>query len=55
MADSLEVDMRRYRVEIHPKTGEHAVKDTVTGELLDISDCCKLLNLSVISRLVVDG
>jgi hypothetical protein len=35
---------RRYLIEIHPKTGEHAARDTQTGELLDISDCVRLLN-----------
>jgi hypothetical protein len=42
MADG--IDTRRFRVEVHPKTGEHAVKDTTTGELLDIRDCASLLN-----------
>jgi len=39
-----EVETRRYLIEIHPKTGEHAVLDTKTGELLDIRDCARLLN-----------
>ena len=34
----------RYRVEIDPKTGDHKVLDTKTGELLDVHDCVALLN-----------
>jgi hypothetical protein len=37
-------DNRRYRIEVHPKTGDLAVLDTKTGKLLDIADCAKLLN-----------
>ena len=34
----------RYRVEVDPKSGDHAIRDTKTGELLDVHDCATLLN-----------
>lgn len=37
-------EVRRYVVRVHQKTGEHAVLDTKTGELLDVYDCVRLLN-----------
>ena len=40
------VEDRRYLIEIHPKTGEYAVRDMETEELLDIQDCARLLNAS---------
>jgi hypothetical protein len=37
-------DQPRFVIEVHPKTGDMAVRDTKTGELLDIVDCARLLN-----------
>jgi hypothetical protein len=39
-----EVDRRRFVVEVHPKTGEMTVRDNLTGALLDVVDCARLLN-----------
>lgn len=36
--------VKRFVVEIHPKTGDYSVVDRETGALLDISDCARLLN-----------
>jgi len=38
------VKKSRYRVEVDPKSGDHAIRDTKTGELLDLHDCVALLN-----------
>jgi hypothetical protein len=37
-------DKPRFVMEVNPKTGDMAVRDTNTGELLDIVDCARRLN-----------
>jgi hypothetical protein len=34
----------RFVTEVNPKTGDLSVRDTHTGELLDIVDCASRLN-----------
>jgi hypothetical protein len=37
-------DQLRFVTEVNPKTGDLSVRDTQTGELLDIVDCARRLN-----------
>ena len=37
-------DKPRFVTEVNPKTGDLSVRDTETGELLDIVDCARRLN-----------
>jgi hypothetical protein len=39
-------DQPRFVTEVNPKTGDLSVRDTQTGELLDIVDCARRLNES---------
>jgi hypothetical protein len=39
------VDDPRFVTEVNPKTGDLSVRDTHTGELLDIVDCARVLNV----------
>jgi hypothetical protein len=39
-------DQPRFVTEVNPKTGDLSVRDTQTGELLDIVECARFMNAS---------